>query len=197
MKVTNYATTKSGTKHAVIAVACENCGHIMVVKTGKKFIRKPVHLPVVAVVQRLEENLQNITLRVMKILIFERSGHNVTVCHFHPDKKFVFEMAQSNYKRFLEAGVEIYEYEPGFVHGKCYLADGELAMVGSINLDYRSLVHHFENGVWMYRCRCLTDIRMDFEATLEKCIPVDESQIQWPVWRRLMRAVLKVFAPMM
>ncbi|MBQ3215858.1 MAG: cardiolipin synthase [Oscillospiraceae bacterium] len=114
-----------------------------------------------------------------------------------PDKKLIFEMAKGHYKRLMEAGVEIYEYAPGFVHAKCYLADGNLGMVGSINLDYRSLVHHFENGVWMYRCECLEDIRMDFEATLEKCIRVDESQIQWPLWKRLLRAVLKVFAPMM
>ena len=114
-----------------------------------------------------------------------------------PDKKIILEMARSFYRRLIDAGVEVYEYEPGFVHAKCYLADDEYAMVGTINLDYRSLVHHFENGVWMYRCACLKDIRKDFAATLEKCIRIDETKIQWKLSQRFVRAVLKVFAPML
>lgn len=114
-----------------------------------------------------------------------------------PDKKIVFEMARSFYQRLLSAGVEIYEYEPGFVHAKCYLADDEYAMVGTINLDYRSLVHHFENGIWMYRCECLKDIKKDFADTLEKCIRIDEEKIKWTLPQRFIRSVLKVFAPML
>ena len=114
-----------------------------------------------------------------------------------PDKKIILEMARSYYRRLLGAGVEIYEYEPGFVHAKVYLADDEYAMVGTINLDYRSLVHHFENGVWMYRCECLKAIRNDFEDTLDKCIRIDESKIRWTLLQRFVRAVLKVFAPML
>ena len=106
-------------------------------------------------------------------------------------------MARSYYRRLLGAGVEIYEYEPGFVHAKVYLADDEYAMVGTINLDYRSLVHHFENGVWMYRCECLKAIRNDFEDTLDKCIRIDESKIRLTLLQRFVRAVLKVFAPML
>ena len=114
-----------------------------------------------------------------------------------PDKKIILEMARSFYKRLIDAGVEVYEYEPGFVHAKVYLADDEYAMVGTINLDYRSLVHHFENGVWMYRCQCLTAIKEDFADTLEKCIRIDETKINWTLPQRFVRAVLKVFAPML
>ena len=114
-----------------------------------------------------------------------------------PDKKLVYEMARSHYQRLLDAGVEIYEYTPGFVHAKVYLADGEIAMVGTINLDYRSLVHNFENGVWMYRCECLKDIREDFADTLKKCVRIDESKIRWSLVQRFVRSVVKVFAPMM
>ena len=114
-----------------------------------------------------------------------------------PDKKIILEMARSFYKRLIDAGVEVYEYEPGFIHAKCYLADDEYAMVGTINLDYRSLVHHFENGVWMYRCQCLTAIKEDFADTLEKCIRIDETKINWTLPQRFVRAVLKVFAPML
>lgn len=114
-----------------------------------------------------------------------------------PDKKIVFEMARGNYRRLLDAGVQIYEYEPGFVHAKCYLSDDELAMVGTINLDYRSLVHHFENGVWMYRCDCLSEIRQDFEETLSRCLPIGKDQTNWTLFQRFFRATLKLFAPMM
>ena len=58
-------------------------------------------------------------------------------------------MTRSYYKRLMDAGVKIYEFEPGFVHAKVYLSDDKYAIVGTINLDYRSLVHHFENGVWV------------------------------------------------
>lgn len=87
-----------------------------------------------------------------------------------PDKKLVFEMTRCFYKRLMKAGVKIYEYEPGFIHAKCYLADDETAMIGTINLDYRSLAHHFENGLWMYKCDLIEDIKRDFADTFDKSI---------------------------
>lgn len=114
-----------------------------------------------------------------------------------PDKKFVFGITRSFYNRFLRCGVKIYEYEPGFIHAKNYLIDDEYAMVGTINLDYRSLVHHFENGVLMYKTEVIKDIKADFDQTLEKCIRVslDKNKIGFP--RRLLRAFIRIFAPLM
>lgn len=66
-----------------------------------------------------------------------------------------------------------------------------------VNLDYRSLVHNFENGVWMYRCDCLKDIRQDFADTLETCIRIDETKIKWSLVQRFVRSVVKVFTPML
>lgn len=114
-----------------------------------------------------------------------------------PDKKIIFEMSRSHYHRLMDAGVQIYEYEPGFVHAKVYLADGETAMVGTINMDYRSLVHHFENGVWMHRCAAVYSIRKDFEAAFCKCISMNRDNTKWNLLQRFIRAVLKVFAPLM
>lgn len=114
-----------------------------------------------------------------------------------PDKKIIFEMARSHYHRLMDAGVQIYEYEPGFVHAKAYLADGETAMIGTINLDYRSLVHHFENGVWMHRCDCIENIKADFENMLSKCILMNKENTKWTLFQRFIRAALKVFAPML
>ena len=114
-----------------------------------------------------------------------------------PDKWLVKELAKSHYARLIKAGVQVYEYTPGFVHAKVYLADDDIAMVGTINMDHRSLVHNFENGVWMYRCRCIEIIKADFADTFSKCEYIDESKIHWNLTQRFIRAVAKVFAPLM
>lgn len=114
-----------------------------------------------------------------------------------PDKKLVFEVSKSFYKRLVEAGVEIYEYKPGFIHAKVYLIDGEYAMVGTINLDHRSLVHHFENGVWMYRCSCIQEIEKDFCTTLGKCIAVDKTALRVNIFKRALRSLIRIFATLL
>ncbi len=114
-----------------------------------------------------------------------------------PDKKLVFGMTRSFYPRLMRAGVEIYEYEPGFIHAKSYLADDDCAMIGTINLDYRSLVHHFENGVWLYRADCIKDLKRDMEETLGKCIHVTEDMLATNVFVRFFRAVVRIFAPLL
>ena len=114
-----------------------------------------------------------------------------------PDKKLVFMMTQSFYPRLMAAGVKIYEYEPGFIHAKSYLADDQYAMIGTINLDYRSLVHHFENGVWMYRCASIADLRADLEDTLNKSILVTKDMLKTNLLQRFICAVVRIFAPML
>ena len=83
-----------------------------------------------------------------------------------PDKKLVYAMAKSNFRFLLDAGVHIHIYTPGFNHMKSALADDELAFVGTINFDFRSLVHHFECGAILYKCNCMNEIRDDFEQML-------------------------------
>ena len=114
-----------------------------------------------------------------------------------PDKKLVFGMTQSFYHRLMAAGVRIYEYKPGFVHAKSYLADDNQAMIGTINLDYRSLVHHFENGVWMYDCESIKDLKSDMEETLSKSIEVTPEMLKTNLLQRFIRAVVRIFAPML
>ncbi|MBQ9785612.1 MAG: cardiolipin synthase [Clostridia bacterium] len=113
-----------------------------------------------------------------------------------PDKVIVYGMTQSYYQRLMRAGVRIYEYEPGFIHAKSYLADDEYAMIGTINLDYRSLVHHFENGVWMYRCDSIRDLKADIEDTLAKSVEVPAER-RTNLLTRAFRAVVRIFAPML
>ena len=84
-----------------------------------------------------------------------------------PDKKLVYAMAKSNFRFLLDAGVHIHLYKPGFNHMKSAIADNELAFVGTINFDFRSLVHHFECGTVLYKCQCMDEITNDFKQMLE------------------------------
>jgi len=70
-------------------------------------------------------------------------------------------------------------------------------MIGTINLDYRSLAHHFENGVWMYRCTCIDDIRTDFEDTFERSVRIEDSMLKKSLLHRIVRSLVKIFAPML
>jgi cardiolipin synthase len=114
-----------------------------------------------------------------------------------PDKKLVFGMTRSFYHRLMKSGVRIYEYKPGFIHAKSYIADDTTAMIGTINLDYRSLVHHFENGVWMYRCDCIADMKKDIEQTMAKSIEITPEMLKTGLFARFVRSVVRIFAPML
>ena len=128
-----------------------------------------------------------------------KSGVDVRIITPHvPDKWYVHAVSRSYYEMLVEAGVKIYEYTPGFVHAKTFVVDDEYAVVGTINLDYRSLYLHFECAAWMYKASCITDVRDDFlktqqmsqEITLEQCRNIS-------IPRRLGRSVLRVLAPLM
>lgn len=114
-----------------------------------------------------------------------------------PDKKLIHSMSRSFYPRLIDAGVEIYEYREGFIHSKNYITDDEYAIVGTVNLDYRSLVHHFENAVWMYDCDVIVDIKNDFDLTLEKSVKMDKQSLKINLFKRFFRACVRVFAPLL
>ncbi len=114
-----------------------------------------------------------------------------------PDKKTVFILTRSYYKPLVEAGVKIYEYSPGFMHAKSFVCDDEVAIVGTINLDYRSLYLHFECAAWMYKTKCIADIKADFLETQEKCRHMDKAYCdKISKARAISTAVLKLFAPL-
>ena len=71
------------------------------------------------------------------------------------------------------------------------------AIIGTINLDYRSLVHHFENGVWMYKCDATKSLKADMMDTLEKSIEVTPDMLKTNLLQRFICAVVRIFAPMM
>ena len=115
-----------------------------------------------------------------------------------PDKKGAYSLAKSHYKVLTEAGVRIYEYTPGFVHAKVMVSDDEKAVVGTINMDYRSLYHHFECATYLYKTSCIPDIEEDFQNTLAKCRPVTMETIQNEKLGYKLRGILmKFISPLM
>lgn len=115
-----------------------------------------------------------------------------------PDKKTVFMITRSFYEPLTKAGVKIYEYVPGFIHSKMMVADDNYAVVGSINLDYRSLYLHFECAAFLYHCKEINVIKQDIldtisvseEITYESCL-----QMNHPY--RLWLSLLRLYAPLL
>lgn len=115
-----------------------------------------------------------------------------------PDKKIAYSLAKSHYHSLLKAGVKIYEYTPGFVHAKVWTSDDEKAVVGTINLDYRSLYHHFECATYMYKTDCIPAIEQDFQETLAKCQQVTEETIRnTKTFYKIMGPIVKLIAPLL
>jgi cardiolipin synthase len=112
-----------------------------------------------------------------------------------PDKRAVYAVTRSYYARLVEDGVRIFEYSPGFCHGKQCLVDDCIASIGTSNLDYRSLYLHFENNVVLYGCDCLQDMKQDFEKTFSECREVTDAYRSAPM--RLWECILRLFAPML
>ena len=115
-----------------------------------------------------------------------------------PDKKVAYALAKTHYKKLHDSGVRIYEYTPGFVHAKVFVSDDIKAIVGTINLDYRSLYHHFECATYMYRTDCIADIESDFQETLAKCREVtDESIRKEKLFYKVTGRLAKMISPLM
>ena len=114
-----------------------------------------------------------------------------------PDKKKIKIMTKSSYPYLLAAGVKIYEYTPGFIHEKNFVSDDKYAVIGTINFDYRSFVHHFENAVWMYNSPIAFDVRDEFMNTLGKCDEIygKKSRLNFSEW--IVRNAIKFFAPLL
>lgn len=115
-----------------------------------------------------------------------------------PDKKMPYALAKTHYAPLLESGVKIYEYTPGFVHAKVFVSDAREAVVGTINLDYRSLYHHFECAAYMYHVDCIPEIEEDFQATLAKSRQVTRETVRKEKWTvKAAGCLLKAAAPLM
>ena len=115
-----------------------------------------------------------------------------------PDKQYAFALAKTHYKELMEAGVQIWEYTPGFVHAKVFVSDDRKAVVGTINLDYRSLSLHFECAAYLCDVPAVADIERDVQDTLKRCQRINPAALrQLPLATRLEGLLLKLVAPLM
>ena len=112
-----------------------------------------------------------------------------------PDKKFIYNITRSFYHGLVKHGVRVYEWTPGFCHAKMSVADDCMATCGTINLDYRSLYHHFENGCFMADCQAVVEIKNDLIRTMGECRDVtDQYQTGRSAYLRLGQLFMRLFA---
>ncbi|MCM1165701.1 MAG: cardiolipin synthase [Lachnospiraceae bacterium] len=136
---------------------------------------------------------------VTALTLAAKSGVDVRIITPHiADKWFVHAVTRAYYKKLIKLGVKIYEYTPGFIHAKNFVSDDSVAVVGTINLDFRSLYLHFECATWMYKTDCVSDVKADYLKTLEECREITyEDCLNVNIFVRLGRALLRLFSPMM
>lgn len=113
-----------------------------------------------------------------------------------PDKKLVYTQTTSFFKLLHDHGIKIYRYDRGFVHSKVLLSDDIRAVVGTINLDYRSLYLHFENGIYLERVPALRSIKSDFNHTFKECHQLQAADVKVGIFKNIWQSILRLFAPM-
>lgn len=115
-----------------------------------------------------------------------------------PDKKIIYQVTRSYYAGLVHSGVRIYEYTPGFIHAKQFLSDEETAIVGTINLDYRSLYHHFENAVLFSQCQAVKDVATDFNHIFDESLEVTLAYHAKRIpLLRIGQCILRLLAPLL
>ncbi|HZJ87642.1 MAG TPA: phospholipase D-like domain-containing protein, partial [Sphaerochaeta sp.] len=141
--------------------------------------------------------LDNEMITALKIAA--QSGVDVRIITPHiPDKKYVFSVTRSYYRSLIEAGVKIYEYTPGFIHAKMFVSDDRVAIIGTINMDYRSFYLHFENGVVFYGSSVIRKVYEDMHHTLAISQRIDMEFLRKRKWySRLMGTALRLAAPLL
>lgn len=131
--------------------------------------------------------------------IASKSGVDIKiVTPYVPDKKFVHAVTKSYYESFIKDGIEIYEFTPGFMHAKTFVVDDEYGVVGSINLDFRSLYLHYECGVWLYKTNTISELKKDYLETLKKCHKVTMEECKnTNTIIKILRLIIRMFAPLL
>ena len=136
---------------------------------------------------------------IMALINASKRGVDVHIITPHiADKKIVKVLTKSNYSKLIENGVKVHEYKPGFIHGKMIVSDDKYALIGTINFDYRSFVHHFECGVWCYNCSSIYSMKYDFEQLLEhETIDITNENASLSFKERIIKSLLIIFSPLM
>ena len=136
----------------------------------------------------LTETIKNAAMRGVDVRIVTPSI---------PDKRLIQLVTRGAYPDLLSAGVRIYEYSPGFIHSKQMLVDEDFAVVGTINLDYRSLVHHYENAVLLYKTLSIIEIAEDFRNIFTDSQRIYPHSIQTSWYQKLVKEIAQLFTPIL
>ena len=154
-------------------------------------------LTIMEIMTTIMEIMTTITSILMTTAIAKRGVDIRLVLPGIPDKKLVFRLSRSYYLPLLRAGVRIYEYTPGFLHAKCWVSDDVTAVVGSINMDYRSLFLHFECGVLLQKNSQVAVLRDDVRATLPQCREIQVTECRTSLPGTVLDSVLRLLSPLM
>ena len=160
--------------------------YLNILSQAKRYVY--IYTPYLAVGEEMLDALKNAAKRGVDVRL---------VLPGIPDKKLVFRLSRSYYVPLIRAGVRIYEYTPGFLHAKCYVSDDRVAVVGSINMDYRSLFLHFECGALLFHNSQVIALRDDVRATLSQCREVQLSDCRTSLPGTLLDSVLRLLSPLM
>ena len=160
--------------------------YLNILSQAKRYVY--IYTPYLAVGEEMLDALKNAAKRGVDVRL---------VLPGIPDKKLVFRLSRSYYVPLIRAGVRIYEYTPGFLHAKCYVSDDRVAVVGSINMDYRSLFLHFECGTLLFHNSQVIALRDDVRATLPQCREVQLSDCRTSLPGTLLDSVLRLLSPLM
>lgn len=144
--------------------------------------------PYIVIDYDLTESLSNAAMRGVDVRIITPGV---------ADKRLVNLMTKSTYPALLKSGVRIYEYTPGFIHEKSVCSDDKYALIGTINLDYRSLAHHYENAVWMYGTPSVLNLRDNFLMTVSASEEQSEVGARLTLSERIVRSLMRIFAPLL
>lgn len=135
---------------------------------------------------------------ISALCLAAKSGVDVRIITPHIwDKTLVHLTTRSYYRELIRNGVQIYEFTDGFIHSKNFVSDDDTAIVGTMNLDFRSLYLHFECGVMMYGCSAVQELKEDFLSTLEQCQKISKEDCHGNLVTRLFQDFLRIFAPLM
>ncbi|MCQ2771386.1 MAG: cardiolipin synthase [Clostridia bacterium] len=115
-----------------------------------------------------------------------------------PDKKLVYSVTRSYYHDVAKDGAKVYEWTPGFVHAKMCVCDDNMATIGTINLDYRSLYHNFENGCFICGCDAVNDVKADFDKVISESREVTALYSKpLKLYQIVKKLILRIFSGLM
>lgn len=158
-----------------------------ILQNAKKYVR--ITTPYLILDDELKNAISNTAKRGVEVSIITPN---------RPDKKLIYCVTQTNYRQLIDAGVKIYQYLPGFIHAKMIISDDKSAILGTVNLDYRSLFLNFENSVYIYQNSQIEKMNEDFLSTVEESKLITKAEYKKiSIFKRCIGRLLKLFAPLM